>query len=160
MLGSLAYVRRHKDEMDRTVAAIIMDVGAGRPLGWFSMGRKDLDEQLLGLMKPLAHLGVSMIEHAAFAATDNAPFMAEGVPNLILLQDESSYFPVHHTIADTTDKVVPRDYAAAVATVTATAYAIADQANRFGRRMTAAEVKKMAAETRVDEQWRAAGIWP
>jgi hypothetical protein len=159
MLGSLAYVRRHLDEMDRTVAAIIMDVGAGRPQGWFSMGRTDLDEQLRGLMRPLAHLGVSVIEHAAFAATDNAPFMAEGVPNLILLQDESSYFPVHHTIADTTDKVEPRDYAAAVATVTATAYAIADQSNRFGRRMTAAEVKKMAAETKVDEQWRAAGIW-
>jgi hypothetical protein len=145
--------------MDRTVAAIIMDVGAGRPQGWFSMGRTDLDEQLRGLMRPLAHLGVSVIEHAAFAATDNAPFMAEGVPNLILLQDESSYFPVHHTIADTTDKVEPRDYAAAVATVTATAYAIADQSNRFGRRMSAAEVKKMAAETKVDEQWRAAGIW-
>ena len=159
MLGSNAYVVRHRDEMDRTVAALIMDVGAGRPVGWFSMGRTDLDDQLRELMKPLSPFGVSAIEHSAFAATDNAAFMAEGVPNLILLQDESVYFTVHHTIADTFDKADPRDYATCVATVAATTFRIADQANRFGRRLTADEVKKMATESKVDEQWRAAGIW-
>jgi carboxypeptidase Q len=159
MLGSNAYVRRHRDEMGRTVAALIMDVGAGRPLGWFSMGRTDLDDELNQLMKPLALLGMSMIEHSAFAATDNAAFMAEGVPNLVLLQDESSYFPVHHTIADTVDKADPRDFASAVAVVAATAYSIADGAKRFGRQLDAAEVRKMAAESKVDAQWRAAGIW-
>lgn len=159
MLGSNAYVARHRDEMDRTVAALIMDVGAGRPVGWFSMGRTDLDDQIRELMKPLAPFGVSAIEHSAFAATDNAAFMAEGVPNLILLQDESVYFTVHHTIADTFDKADPRDYATCVATVAATTFRIADQANRLGRRLTPDEVKKMATESKVDEQWRAAGIW-
>lgn len=159
MLGSTAYVRRHRDEMDRINAALIMDIGAGRPLGWFSMGRTDLDDRINELMWSLNRLGVSTIEHAAFAATDNAAFMAEGVPNLILLQDESSYFPVHHTIADTFDKVDPRDYAACVATVAATTYALADAPARFGRRLTPEEVKKMASELKVDQQWRAAGIW-
>ena len=159
MLGSNAYVARHRDEMGRTVAALIMDVGAGRPLGWFAMGRTDLDEQIRDLMKPFAAYGVSQIEHAAFAATDNAAFMAEGVPNLILLQDESVYFTVHHSVADTPDKADPRDYATCVATVAASTYMIADNAVRFGRRQTADEVKKMAAESKVDQQWRAAGIW-
>ncbi|PYT08243.1 MAG: hypothetical protein DMF60_05165, partial [Acidobacteria bacterium] len=159
MLGSNAYVARHRDEMDRTVAALIMDVGAGRHIGWFSMGRTDLDDQIRELMKPLPPFAVSAIEHSAFAATDNAAFMAEGVPNLILLQDESVYFTVHHTIADTFDKADPRDYATCVATVAATTFSIADLANRFGRRLTPDEVKKMAAESKVDEQWRAAGIW-
>ncbi|HEX5731617.1 MAG TPA: M20/M25/M40 family metallo-hydrolase [Blastocatellia bacterium] len=160
MIGSIAYVRRHRDEMDRTVAALIMDIGAGRPLGWFSMGRTDLDGEIRQLMKPLDQFGVSAIEHSAFAATDNAPFMAEGVPNLILLQDDSSYFPVHHTAADTFDKANPRDYSTAVATLAATTFMIADSPKRFGRRLTRDEVKKMAADTKVDEQWRAAGIWP
>ena len=159
MIGSSAYVRRHRDEMDRTVAALIMDIGAGRPLGWYSMGRTDLDDQIKELMKPLAGFGVSMIDHAAFAATDNAPFMAEGVPDLIMLQDESAYFPVHHTIADTADKVDHRDFATAAATLAATAFSIADRKERFGRRLTAEEVRKIAAETRVDQQWRASGIW-
>ncbi|MEK6303034.1 MAG: M20/M25/M40 family metallo-hydrolase [Acidobacteriota bacterium] len=159
MIGSTAYVARHRPEMDRTVAALIMDVGAGRPLGWFSMGRTDLDDELRELMKPVASFGVSTIEHSAFAATDNAAFMSEGVPNLIMLQDESLYFTVHHSVADTFDKADARDFAACVATLAVTAFTIADQSKRFGRRLNPDEVKKMAAESKVDEQWRAAGIW-
>jgi len=160
MLGSNAYVRRHRGEMDRTVAAVIMDIGAGRPLGWFSMGRSDLDAQVRELMAPLQQFGLAAVEHAAFAATDNAAFMAEGVPNLVMLQDETPYTPVHHTIADTVDKADPRDFATCAATLAATAYALADRPERFGRRLTTDEIKKLATETRVDAQWRAAGIWP
>jgi hypothetical protein len=159
MVGSIAYVARHRDEMEKTVAALVMDIGAGRPLGWFSMGRTDLDAEIRELSQPLGQFGEFAIEHAAFAATDNAPFMAEGVPNLILIQDETPYLPVHHTIADTPDKIEPRDYAAAVATLAVTAYSIADRTQRFGRRLNAEEVRRMAEETKVGEQWRAAGIW-
>lgn len=159
MVGSIAYVERHRGEMDKTVAALVMDIGAGRPEGWFSMGRTDLDAEIRELARPLAQFGDFAIEHAAFAATDNAPFMAEGVPNLILLQDETPYFPVHHTIADTPDKIEPRDYAAAVAVLAATTYMIADRQQRFGRRLSAEEVKRVAEETKVGDQWRAAGIW-
>ena len=159
MVGSVAYVERHRAELDATVAALVMDIGAGRPMGWFSMGRTDLDAEIRELSRPLAQFGDFMVEHSAFAATDNAPFMAEGVPNLILLQDEAPYFPVHHTVADTPDKIDPRDYASAVATLAATAYQLADRPQRFGRRLTREEVKRMADETKVGEQWRAAGIW-
>ena len=159
MVGSIGYVERHRAEMGRTVAALLMDVGAGRTAGWFSMGREDLDADIRELSKPLAQFGDFAVEHAAFAATDNAPFMAEGVPNLILIQDETPYFPVHHTVADTPDKIDPRDYASAVAALAATAYQIADRPRRLGRRLDAEEVRRMADETRVGEQWRAAGIW-
>ncbi|PYP87980.1 MAG: hypothetical protein DMF61_07720 [Blastocatellia bacterium AA13] len=136
-----------------------MDVGAGRPLGCFSMRRTDLDDHIRELMKPFAHFGASAIEHSVFASTDNAAFMAEGVPNLIMLQDESSYFPVHHTISDTVDKGESRDFATCAATLAAAAYSIADSVSRFGRRLSSEDVKKMAAESKVDVQWRAAGIW-
>ncbi|HEV7894098.1 MAG TPA: M20/M25/M40 family metallo-hydrolase [Pyrinomonadaceae bacterium] len=159
MVGSIAYVERHREEMDRTVAALVMDIGAGRPVGWFSMGRTDLDAEIRALSAPLSQFGEFAIEHDAFAATDNAPFMAEGVPNLILIQDETPYFPVHHTIADTPDKIDARDFASSVAALAATAYAIADARQRFGRRLNSEEVKRMADETKVGEQWRAAGIW-
>ncbi|HKG15796.1 MAG TPA: M20/M25/M40 family metallo-hydrolase [Pyrinomonadaceae bacterium] len=159
MVGSIAYVGRHRGELDATVAALVMDIGAGRPVGWFSMGRTDLDADVRALSAPLSQFGEFAIEHDAFAATDNAPFMAEGVPNLILIQDETPYFPVHHTIADTPDKIDARDFASSVAALAATAYSIADARQRFGRRLTPEEVKRMADETKVGDQWRAAGIW-
>lgn len=160
MLGSNAYVSAHRSEMGQTVATLIMDIGAGKPQGWFSMGRTDLDAPLNELMAMLKELGTLHIEHGAFAGTDNAAFMAEGVPTLVLLQDETTYFPVLHTIADTVDKVDPQAFASCVAVLAATTYAIADRPERFGRRLTANEVKKMAGETKVDAQWRALGIWP
>jgi len=67
---------------------------------------------------------------------------------------------VLHTVADTVDKADPRDFASCVAALAATAYAIADRPDRFGRRLTVAEVRKLAAETKIDAQWRAVGIWP
>jgi hypothetical protein len=36
---------------------------------------------------------------------------------------------------------------------------IADQEKRFGRRLSSEDAKKMAVESKVDAQWRAAGIW-
>jgi len=159
MLGSNAYVREHRAEMEKTIAALVMDIGAGRPTGWYSMGRTDLDDQIRKLMGPLQIFGMSGIEHSAFAATDNAAFMAEGVPNLIMNQDDSLYFTVHHTIADTPDKAEPRDFATCTAVLAVTAYTIADLPERFGRRLSSEEVKKMAAEFKVEEQWRATGIW-
>ena len=56
-------------------------------------------------------------------------------------------------------KADPRDYATCVATVAATTFMIADQEKRFGRRLSSEDVKKMAAESKVDVQCRAAGIW-
>jgi hypothetical protein len=79
--------------------------------------------------------------------------------DLILIQYETPYFPVHHTIADTPDKIEPRDYASAVAVFAATIYEIAERPQRFGRRLTADEIKRMADETKVGDQWRAAGVW-
>ncbi len=36
---------------------------------------------------------------------------------------------------------------------------IADRPQRFGRRLSTEEVKRMADETKVGNQWRASGIW-
>lgn len=161
MIGSTEYVKRHLNEMDDIVANLVMDIGAGKPLGWFSMGRTDLDAQLRKLMEPLVQEPDSVhIVNDAFAATDNAAFMAAGVPNLVMLQDDASYFPVHHTAADTPDKIVPEDFIACVNSLAVVAYQIAAQDQRFGRRLNATEVEEMMRVSNVEYQWRAANIWP
>jgi hypothetical protein len=160
MIGSTEYVKRHLNELDNAVANIVMDIGAGKPLGWFSMGRKDLDSQIRKLMEPLANPDSVLVETAAFAGTDNAAFMAAGVPNLVMLQDDAPYFPVHHTAADTPDKIVPQDYKACVTALAVVAYQIADQEPRFGRRLNASEIEEMMKSSNIEYQWRATNIWP
>lgn len=160
MIGSTEYVKAHLQEMDNTVAVLIMDIGAGKPMGWFSMGRTDLDTEIHSLMAPLAHMGVSLIVHDAFAATDNAAFMAAGVPNLVMLQDDAPYFPVHHTAADTPDKAEIRDFTSCVVALAATTHQLADQPKRFGKRLNAMEIGKMMQDSNIEYQWRAAKIWP
>jgi hypothetical protein len=78
-------------------------------------------------------LDASAIEHAAFATTDNAEFMSEVMPNLILLQDDPSTSPCITQSLTPLIKADPRDYATCVATVAATTFNIADHASRFGR---------------------------
>ena len=147
--------------MYNIVANVNMDIGAGRPLGWFSMGRTDLDPEIRALMEPLGYNPDSVvIVNSAFAATDNAAFMAAGVPNLVLLQDDASYFPVHHTAADTPDKIVLEDFAECISTVAMTAYLIANQDQRFGRRLMQSEIEDMIRVSNIEYQWRAANIWP
>ncbi|MBI3110709.1 MAG: M20/M25/M40 family metallo-hydrolase [Ignavibacteriales bacterium] len=160
MIGSTEYVKAHLQEMANIVAVLIMDIGAGKPLGWFSMGRTDLDGEIQSLMAPLAHMGVSLIVHDTFAATDNAAFMAAGVPNLVMLQDDAPYFPVHHTAADTPDKAEIRDFTSCVVALAATTHQLADQPKRFGKRLNAMEIGKMMKDSNIEYQWRVAKIWP
>ena len=54
----------------------------------------------------------------------------------------------------------PHDFASCTVALATTAYTIVDLPIRFGRKLDADEVKKMAAESKIDEQWRAAGILP
>jgi hypothetical protein len=52
--------------------------------------------------------------------------MREGVIGASLDVEGSHYFDIHHTPADTLDKVNPQDLALCVATVAVMAYVVAD----------------------------------
>ena len=52
--------------------------------------------------------------------------MREGVIGASLDVDGSRYFDIHHTHADTLDKINPQDLALCVATMAVMAYTVAD----------------------------------
>jgi hypothetical protein len=106
--GGKGYAEAHAKELPGHVAAIESDSGGARPLGFgVSAGPGGL-ATVAALAKPLA----------AFAADDTAdggggadisPMADSGVPQLGLRQDGTHYFDIHHTMADTLDKVDPHD---------------------------------------------------
>ena len=57
---------------------------------------------------------------------DIGPIMREGVIGASLDVDGSHYFDIHHTHADTLDKINPQDLALCVATMAVMAYTVAD----------------------------------
>ena len=58
--------------------------------------------------------------------TDINPMMKEGVVGASLNVDGTKYFEIHHTQADTLDKVNPQELALCVAAMAVMAYTVAD----------------------------------
>jgi len=159
MWGSAGYVKRHAAEMDGHVAAVIFDTGSGRTTGFYLSGREDLRKPLEKALAAVAGLGVFENPVEGIDGTDNFDFLLSGVPNLVANQDAIPYLPNYHAESDTFDKVNEREARANAAIATALVWKLADDPERFGRRLTRAEVEKLVTDTKLDAQMKAFGQW-
>lgn len=146
-LGSRAYVARHGSELGRTRAFLMMDDGAQVPLGFKTNGRSDLVGPLKTLLTPLAALHADGVTDSADVESDNASFMAAGVPSLDLRVAQGDYDVRHHAIADTFDHVDPRHLAQDTAVMAGAAALIANDRSWRGARHTPAEVQLLFRNT-------------
>jgi len=116
--GGLAYAQAHAGEIALISAAIEADTGAGEPLG-FGLDLRDpatgeaageAARAALAVLRPhaglLGPIGATALDVGG-SGSDISPLAARGVPTLGLRQDTAGYWPVHHTEADTLDKVDP-----------------------------------------------------
>src|SRR5208337_2116378 len=159
LLGSLAYVRAHKNELDNVVAELVLDEGTG-PISSFSTGgRKDVDAALTPMVQPFAQWKANAVTNDAAVGTDNYDFMMEGVPTLLPNQSEANYLVNYHASSDTFDKV---DFAQLKENEAMAAELIVELANapqRIGTRLTRAQVEATFPETHLDEQMKGFGMW-
>ena len=116
------------------VAAIEMDEGAERPIGFdYSInGLASTDPRALkatATLREIARLleaiGANAIE-AGGGETDIEPLMRAGVPGLGLQTVNEHYFDWHHTNADTFDKIDLQDFRKCIAALAVMAYVLAD----------------------------------
>jgi Zn-dependent M28 family amino/carboxypeptidase len=159
LLGSLAYVRAHRAELDSVTAVIVHDMGVGKIAGYSLGGRRDIEKALVQAMEPVAGRGANAHSYDAFFGTDHFDFLLEGVPALVAVQDTSEYVPVYHSSADTLDKVsfsAVRDEAGIAAV---TVYNIADSLEPLGKRLNRDQLQHLLEETGVDDQMRFLGLW-
>jgi carboxypeptidase Q len=132
--GGNAYRDQHRAELPNHVLAIESDSGVFRPTG-FGLDdaappqvRADVRE----IARLLAGIRADRIDPDGGGA-DIGPIMREGVTGMSLNVDGTHYFDIHHTEADTFDKVDPQDFAACVATLAVMAYVVADMPERLGK---------------------------
>ncbi|MFY9531911.1 MAG: M20/M25/M40 family metallo-hydrolase [Candidatus Acidiferrales bacterium] len=159
MLGSWAYAKAHRAELDRMIAAIIFDSGIGAITG-YSLSRKDILPAVRDALEPVQPLGVKEFTLDADIDTDNFDFLLEGVPTLVANQEPANYMLNYHAASDTFDKVNITQLKRHVAIAAITAYALADRQDRIGPRQSRAEIEQLMKETGLDQNMKVEEMWP
>lgn len=135
LAGAKAYEAAHRAEMPDHVAALEADGGIFRPHGVTSPPATDargerVNARLAEVVALLAPLGATRRKDGGGGA-DIAPMAQHGVPQIGFDVDGRTYFDVHHTAADTLDKVSRRDLDDCVAALATLAYVLADMPERL-----------------------------
>jgi hypothetical protein len=157
--GGRAYRAMLGDQVKNQVAAIEMDGGAEKPVGFgFGSGGSMLGgggRRLAPGVTPapearqapqtspasfaraveIGHL-LDGIEGGAMSpgggGEDISPLLADGVPGFGVRTVGIHYFDWHHTDADSFDKIVPREFQLNVASLAVLSYVLADMPERIG----------------------------
>lgn len=133
--GAKAYAADHAAEMANTVLAVESDGGGFSPRGFSVASKPEIKDRVIRRLQDIASLlrpiDAARITPADHAGTDIEPMIASGVPALNLDSNNRTYFDIHHTEADTLDKVDPAQLADAVAAMAVLAYVVADMPDRL-----------------------------
>jgi len=129
--GGNAYREAHASEVSKHVLAIEADSGVYQPQGFGLIATAPLQARanMLEIAKLLAGIRSNRIA-ANGGGADIGPITRDGVVGASLDVD-GPYFDIHHTQADTLDKINPQDLALCVATMAVMAYTVADMPESF-----------------------------
>lgn len=137
LAGGRAYRQWIGDSIKQHVAAIEMDGGSERPIGFgFSASAfsEEQTERALARLREIGGLldglGAGTIRKGGGGA-DISPLTRDGVPGLGHLTTGEHYMDWHHTPADTLDKVDPVEFRKNIAALAVMAYVLADLPGRL-----------------------------
>lgn len=125
LAGGKAYAAAHAQELPRHVAALEADSGADRPLAVRMRAGDGAEALLQPWLAPLEALGIHL-EPGDAGGADISPLGPAGVPYVSVHPDPTHYFDIHHSAADTLDKIDPGNLARNAAAIAAVAYALAE----------------------------------
>ncbi len=150
MLGSWAYVRAHRAELDRASAAVIFAEGAGRVTGFSLGGQPDLEPGVREAfaVAPIDSWGI--IGHDTYDAplrADNFDFLLEGVPSLLANREEAKASPTDTAAADARPKADLDGLQHSTAVAGVLAFALAEHEAPLARRLSRAEVTALLSKT-------------
>jgi carboxypeptidase Q len=124
--GGLAYRDKYRHQLSKHVMMLESDGGVFRPSGFGFSGPergRALVTQIGSLLAPIA---ADRIGPSGGGADIGPSVEAGDIPAMSLDVDGSKYFLIHHTQADTVDKIDPHDIARCVAAVGVMSYVVAD----------------------------------
>ena len=129
--GGQGYRDQHRAELGRHVLMLESDGGVFRPLGFGFTGSDSARETVRTIATLLSGIAADQITVGGGGA-DIGPSVQEAhIPAMSLDVDGSKYFLIHHTPADTIDKIDPVEMAKCAAAVAVMSYVVADLPERL-----------------------------
>ena len=128
--GGLDYRDRYKGQLGNHVLMFESDSGVFRPSGFGFSGTDSARRTVQEIATLLEGIGTSTISGSGGGADIGPSVQAANVPAMSLDVD-GNYFLIHHTPADTIDKIDPKDMATASAAIAVMAYVVADMPLRL-----------------------------
>jgi carboxypeptidase Q len=124
--GGNGYRDAHAEEASNHVFALESDSGVFAPARLGFTGSDAARKVIAEIGTLLAPLGLQDVGPGGGGA-DIGPIAALGkVPMMAYSGDSTRYFTIHHTNADTVDRIDPAEVSKAAASITAMVYVIAD----------------------------------
>ena len=128
--GGLAYRDRHLAELAKHVLMLESDSGVFRPTGFGFTGSDAARGRVREIATLLSGIHANAIG-AAGGGADIAPSVQQAAIPSMSLEVDGDYFLIHHTPADTVDKIEPLDIARSAAAIAVMAYVVAEMPERI-----------------------------
>lgn len=128
--GALAYRDRYKDQLANHVLMLESDSGVFKPTGFGFSGSDPARARVTEIARLLTGIGADRIGVSGEGADIGPSVQAGNIPAMSL-EGNGNYFLIHHTPADTVDKIDAGDMARAAAAVAVMAYVVADMPERL-----------------------------
>ena len=107
------------------------DNGVSRPLGFGFSGSELTRQKLRSIASLLRGIAADAILTGGGGADINPSVREARIPSLALAVDDAKYFVIHHTPADTVDKIDPVEMARCAAAIAVMTYVVADLPERL-----------------------------
>jgi carboxypeptidase Q len=128
--GGLAYRDQHLAELSNHVMMLESDGGVFRPTGFGFSGTEASRARVRDIATLLAGIHADTISPSGGGADIGPSVQQAGIPALSL-EVEGNYFLIHHTPADTIDKIDPLEIARSSAAIAVMTYVIAEMPDRL-----------------------------
>jgi len=132
LAGGKGYAAAHQAELAKHVAALEADGGAARPTAVRLRAGDGGVAMLAPWITALEAFGL-LLENGEAGGADIGPIEPASVPLVRVQTDGTHYFDIHHSAADTLDKIDPEELAKNAAAIAVVAYALAEMPETLPR---------------------------
>jgi hypothetical protein len=155
MTGPWPYLKGRRSELDHAVAAVLLEACANPVDGFTLNGRRDLEAGVRDAVKPIESMGVAHFPLDAPFDPLSLDFLLEGLSTLTAVAVPGA--PSSEAPSDKID-IAALKHNTAIAAVTA--FGIAERTEPIGPRQSRAEVESLLKASGLEDQMKAAGVWP